>query len=62
MKTYTAEEAAAVLKLNKVYLRTLCRDGELQGFKTGRKWIITEESMIDFLNSRTKIYEDSKRL
>lgn len=49
MQIYTAEEAATRLKVTLQTVRWWLRDGLLRGSKTGRKWLVTEDAIQEFL-------------
>jgi excisionase family DNA binding protein len=46
-KFYNTKEAATLLGLSPVHVRTLCEQGRL-GSKVGRDWIITQEELDAF--------------
>lgn len=51
MKVYDLDELCEVLKLNKQTLRIYIREGKLKASKVGRKYIITEENLKEFLEA-----------
>lgn len=46
----TAEEVAALLKVNVVTVQRLLTSGRLQGYKVGRRWRVTRAALDDFRN------------
>lgn len=53
IKVYTLNEVEELLKVS---LRTLYRyikDGRLKANKIGNKWIVTEQSLKDFIEGKT---------
>jgi len=54
-KIYSLKEAAEMLKYNTAYLRKLCNDNMIRGKNiTGKKWLITEKAIKEFLNKNNK--------
>lgn len=54
LKLYTSKEVCAMLKISR---RTFCNymeSGQLKGFKLGRGWRISAESLQDFLEHGTE--------
>lgn len=54
-KIYTASEVADKLKVNKETVMRKLRKGELKGFKVGRLWRITAESLEEYKINRNRI-------
>ena len=46
----TAEEVAALLKVNVVTVQRLLTSGRLQGYKVGRRWRVTHVVLDEFRN------------
>ena len=49
MNVYDLDDLVKVLKMNKQTLRIYIREGKLKASKVGRKYIVTEENLKDFL-------------
>lgn len=49
LKVYELKEVCELLKINLRVLRRYIKDGEIKASKIGRKYIITEASLKDFL-------------
>lgn len=49
LKVYELKEVCDLLKINLQVLRRYIKDGEIKASKIGRKYIITEESLKDFI-------------
>lgn len=62
MKVYDIEELSQMLKMNKRTLQRYVREGKLKVSKVGRKYIITEENLKEFLeaNEVKEIEEEEK--
>jgi excisionase family DNA binding protein len=52
MKTYDAQEAAAVLKVHENTVFKLANSGELRGAKLGKRWVFRECDLERFLQLR----------
>ena len=52
MKLYDIEELSKMLKMNKRVLQRYVREGKLKVSKVGRKYIITEDDLKEFLESQ----------
>lgn len=52
MKIYTVEEVADLLKIKPETVRVMLRDNELNGFKTGKAWRVTEEDLKKYIQSQ----------
>lgn len=50
IKLYTLEEVSENLGLSKQILRDKLRRGIIKGQKNGNKWVVTEESLQNYLN------------
>jgi len=53
----TAEEVAALLRVDEATVRRWLRDGELFGLKLGRAWRISESALQAFLEGRSRAEE-----
>ena len=51
MKVYDLDDLVKLLKMNIQTLRIYIKEGKLKASKVGRKYIITEESLKEFLES-----------
>lgn len=51
-KLYTADEAAAYLKVTLRTIRQWLKDGSLKGSKVGKAWLIRESDIQAFIESR----------
>lgn len=49
LKVYELKEICDLLKINLQVLRRYIKNGEIKASKIGRKYIITEESLKDFI-------------
>ena len=49
MKVYDLDDLVQLLKMNKQTLRIYIKEGKLKASKVGRKYIITEEHLKEFL-------------
>lgn len=47
----TFSECKSILKIGKNTLLSLLHSGELDGFMIGKRWRITRESLIDYINN-----------
>ena len=52
MKTYTCNEAAALLGLCGTRVRQLCKEGSLKARKHGWSWVIEEKEIARFKERR----------
>ena len=52
MKIYTVEEVADLLKIKPTTVRAMLRDNELNGFKAGKAWRVTEEDLKKYIQSQ----------
>lgn len=52
MKIYTVEEVADLLKIKPETVRVMLRDNELNGFKAGKAWRVTEEDLKKYIQSQ----------
>ncbi|MFQ6615225.1 MAG: helix-turn-helix domain-containing protein [Fidelibacterota bacterium] len=50
VKFYYVEEIAKELSLNEKTVRRYLKSGRLEGFKLGRRWLISERAFRDFLH------------
>jgi excisionase family DNA binding protein len=48
---YTPEEAAAKLKVTRRAVYQWLSEGRLKGLRAGLRWRITEDSLMEFMNS-----------
>jgi excisionase family DNA binding protein len=53
LNIYTVEEASQVMKIPVETLRKYLRQGKLEGSKAGRKWLISEDNIRDFLKDNS---------
>ena len=51
MKVYDLDDLVQLLKMNKQTLRIYIKEGKLKASKVGRKYIITEEHLKEFLEA-----------
>ena len=54
IKVYTIEEVAELLHTTRRTLYTYLKAGKLKAVKMGRKWIITEENLKEFISKGTR--------
>lgn len=54
VKVYTLDEVAEILHTTRRTLYTYLKEGKLKAVKIGRKWIITEENLKDFISRGTR--------
>ena len=52
MKIYTVEEVANLLKIKPETVRVMLRDNELNGFKAGKAWRVTEDDLKKYIQSQ----------
>ena len=52
MKIYTVEEVAALLKIKPTTVRAMLRDNEINGFKAGKAWRVTEGDLKKYIQSQ----------
>ena len=52
MKIYTVEEVADLLKIKPETVRVMLRDNELNGFKAGNAWRVTEDDLKKYIQSQ----------
>jgi excisionase family DNA binding protein len=62
MKVYDLEELSEMLKMNRRTLQRYVREGKLKVSKVGRKYIVTEDDLKEFIESQrvTSIAEDTE--
>lgn len=48
---YTTQDVASILKMTKQTVNRMFSRGELKGRKTGKGWIITKTSLLEYLNN-----------
>lgn len=62
MKVYDLEELSEMLKMNRRTLQRYVREGKLKVSKVGRKYIVTEDDLKEFIESQrvTSISEDTE--
>lgn len=51
----TAQEASERLGYTVQHVRRLLREGELEGTKIGRDWVVVEESVAEFATRRENL-------
>lgn len=52
MKIYTVEEVADLLTLKPETVRVMLRDNELNGFKAGKAWRVTEDDLKKYIQNQ----------
>ena len=52
MKIYTVEEVADLLKIKPTTVRAMLRDNEINGFKAGKAWRVTEDDLKKYIQSQ----------
>ena len=52
MKIYTVEEVADLLKIKPTTVRAMLRDNELNGFKAGKAWRVTEDDLKKYIQKQ----------
>ena len=52
MKIYTVEEVADLLKIKPTTVRAMLRDSELNGFKAGKAWRVTEDDLKKYIQKQ----------
>ena len=52
MNIYTVEEVADLLKIQPETVRIMLRDNELNGFKAGKAWRVTEDDLKKYIQSQ----------
>ena len=52
MNIYTVEEVADLLKIKPETVRIMLRDNELNGFKAGRAWRVTEDDLKKYIQKQ----------
>ena len=57
MKVYTVEDVADLLKLKPETIRVMLRDKELNGFKAGKAWRVTEEDLKKYIQKQGGMIE-----
>lgn len=50
-KMLTIEQASRETNICSSTIRKMCWNNKIRTIKTGRKWLINKESLIDYLNS-----------
>lgn len=51
-KLFTVEESADYLHVSKATLHVMVRNGDLKGFKVGRRRMFTESELTEFIENR----------
>ena len=51
MKFYSVKETSEILKLDEITLYEKIKSGDLKAFRTGKKYLISEEQIKEFLNN-----------
>ena len=49
MNVYTVEELIPLLRISKKGIRTFLAQGKLKGRKVGKRWLVSEEALREFL-------------
>ena len=52
LKIYTLDEAAEILKTTRRTLYTYIKNGDLKASKLGKRWLVTEDTIKELLESR----------
>ena len=52
MNIYTVEEVAELLKIKPETVRIMLRDNELNGFKAGKAWRVTEDDLKKYIQKQ----------
>ena len=52
MNIYTVEEVADLLKIKPETVRIMLRDKELNGFKAGKAWRVTEDDLKKYIQKQ----------
>ena len=52
MKIYTVEEVADLLTLKPETVRVMLRDNEINGFKAGKAWRVTEDDLRKYIKGQ----------
>lgn len=52
MNIYTVEEVADLLKIKPETVRIMLRDNELNGFKAGKAWRVTEDDLKKYIQKQ----------
>ena len=52
MNIYTVEEVADLLKMKPETVRIMLRDNELNGFKAGKAWRVTEDDLKKYIQKQ----------
>ena len=60
MQTYTVEQAAAALSLDRDTLRKWLRAGRIGGFKAGTDWRLTKEDLDAFIERNRNSYRPER--
>ena len=61
MKIYTVKGLALEFKVSELTIRRYLETGKLIGFKVGRVWRITQDSVDNFISENTKTGERNDR-
>lgn len=54
LKTYTAAEAAAILKVTPFEVTRLCRERVIPAHKPGKSWLIFETDLLAYIEGATE--------
>lgn len=52
MNIYTVEEVADLLKIKPETVRIMLRDNEINGFKAGKAWRVTEDDLKKYIQKQ----------
>ena len=52
MKIYTVEEVANLLTLKPTTVRVMLKDNEINGFKAGKAWRVTEDDLKNYIQNQ----------
>lgn len=53
MNLYTTAQVAEKLHRNEGSVRKLCNDGTLRATKDGRQWLVSDEDLAEYLNTKS---------
>jgi len=66
LRLFTASEVAGVLKMNSQVVARKLNSGELEGYKLGKEWRVSEQQLLDYLekhrNSKSKMTPAEKTI
>jgi excisionase family DNA binding protein len=53
IKVYEVEDLVELLRLNRVTVQKMLREGRIKGVKFGKRWHVTEDNLKDFLTGKS---------